>query len=173
MKPTIVFTVVIEGQAAPCGSKRSYVPTDSDGQPYRSKKTGQIIVNTVDANPKAKGWQAHVRNAAYRAWGAKKPLDVPLFVQAIFYRERPGCHYGTGRNSEVMKASADAFPTGPADVLKLMRGVEDALSDLVYRDDALIVDEVLSKRYGSPARVEIRIGTLPRTIGELNQGTLL
>ena len=42
-------------------------------------------------------------------------------------------------------------------LLKLTRAVEDALTGLVWRDDAQVVDEVLSKRYGAPERVEVRV----------------
>jgi len=42
-------------------------------------------------------------------------------------------------------------------VLKLARGVEDALSGILYMDDAQIVSERLTKLYGSPARVEITV----------------
>jgi predicted short-subunit dehydrogenase-like oxidoreductase (DUF2520 family) len=42
-------------------------------------------------------------------------------------------------------------------VLKLARGVEDALTGIVWRDDAQIVVEHLEKRYGSPARCEVRV----------------
>lgn len=166
MKPHIVFVVVINGVAQPAGSKTGYVPTDADGQPYR-RANGTIICNIVDANPKSKGWKAHVRNQAFRVWGARKLLDCPLYAEVVFYKERPKGHFGTGRNSERLKDSADAFPTGSPDALKLMRGVEDALTSVVYRDDALIVSEFISKRYGSPARVEIQIGVLPVTVADV------
>jgi Holliday junction resolvase RusA-like endonuclease len=42
-------------------------------------------------------------------------------------------------------------------VLKLARAVEDALTGVVWRDDAEIVAEGLAKLYGTPERVEISI----------------
>ena len=42
-------------------------------------------------------------------------------------------------------------------MLKLARAVEDAMSGVVYRDDAQVVTEVLRKRYGEPARAEVAI----------------
>jgi len=35
-------------------------------------------------------------------------------------------------------------------VLKLARAVEDALTGVIWADDAQIVDEVIRKRYGRP-----------------------
>lgn len=168
MKPQIVFSVVICGVAQPAGSKQAWVPTDRDGNPYRGPG-GRIVVNVVDDNPKSKGWKKLVANEAWKAWGARKLLDGPLYVRAVFYQERPGAHFGTGRNSELIKQAAPAFPMTRPDLLKIMRGVEDALSKVVYVDDSRIVDEVLSKRYGSPARVEISIGMLPATVGEFQE----
>ena len=173
MKPAICFTVVICGVAQPAGSKQAFVPTDKKtGNPYRGPG-GRIIVNVVDDNPKSKGWKKLVADEARKAWGARKLLDGPLFVRAVFYQERPGAHFGTGRNAELIKQSAPAFPMTRPDVLKMMRGVEDALTSVVYIDDSRIVDEVLSKRYGSPARVEISIGTLPVTVREFQQESIL
>ena len=51
-------------------------------------------------------------------------------------------------------------------MLKLARAVEDALTGIVWRDDAQIVDEQLSKVYGEPARVEV-------DVAELEHATLL
>ena len=172
MKPTMVFSITIEGVAQPAGSKQAFVPTNKKtGQPYRDAH-GRIIVNVVDDNPKSNGWKKHVATMAQRAWGCKPLLNGPLFVQIIFYRERIDGHFGSGRNSVQIKQSADAFPQTRPDVLKLARGVEDALTNVIWGDDSRIVDEVLSKRYGSPARVEIHVGTLPATVGEVTQGSL-
>ena len=87
-------------------------------------------------------------------------LNVPLCMTMTFYRQRPGYHYGTGRNAGKVKPSAPALPAVPYDVLKLGRAVEDALKGIIYKDDALICDEHLRKRWGEPARVEVTIEEL-------------
>jgi Holliday junction resolvase RusA-like endonuclease len=56
------------------------------------------------------------------------------------------------------------------DVLKLARAVEDALTGILYRDDAQIVTEVLRKRYGDPPRVEIRLSPVATLDQILNEG---
>ena len=73
----------------------------------------------------------------------------------VQYRPRPSNHFGTGKNAGVRKDSAPYFPIVRPDVLKIARGIEDALTGVIYRDDSQIVDEHLMKRYGEPARVEI------------------
>lgn len=153
------ITFTVHGKPQPAGSKSSFVPINKKtGQPYRSE-SGRVVVNTVDANKNAKPWQSEVRAAA-RAVHQGELLCGDLAVTMRFYVARPKGHFGTGKNAAVLKASAPARPSVKPDVLKLARAVEDALTNQVYGDDAQIVDEVLSKFYGTPERVEIEIEVL-------------
>lgn len=166
MKPVIVCEFRVDGHPETAGSKRAFVPTDKKtGQPYRDRG-GRIIVNVVDDNPDSKAWKTRVALHARQIWGARPPLTAPLFVEFIFFRESPASRYGTGKNANVIKRSAPAFPGTRPDVLKLARAVEDAITGVVWVDDSQIVDERLSKRYGAREGVLIRIGTLPVTIAD-------
>lgn len=168
MTPELVYQAVIYGVAQPAGSKRSFVPLHpKTKQPYRDK-FGRIVVNTVDANENSPAWKRHVALQVKKSW-FQDPLDCPLFLQAVFYRERPDRHFGTGKNYHILKAGAEAFPISKPDVLKLMRGVEDALTGILYVDDSRIVDEHISKRWGEP-RVAIALYKLPETVAELKAG---
>jgi Holliday junction resolvase RusA-like endonuclease len=136
------FTVY--GGAKSAGSKRA----------FRNPKTGQMIVTeTVKGS---KSWQRAVSDAGSEAHQGPL-LDGPLRVVFTFYRPRPCSHYGTGRNAGVVKPSAPRFPHTRPDALKLARGVEDALTGIIWRDDAQIVDGRQLKRWGEPARVEIEV----------------
>jgi Holliday junction resolvase RusA-like endonuclease len=142
----ISFTVY--GEAKPAGSKRVFV----------NPKTGKPIV-TDDAGKGGKAWRQEVAGAAEKAMfeAGLRPLAGPIALLLTFYRPRPRSHYGTGKNAEVLKPSAPAYPTTRPDTLKLARAVEDALTSIVYRDDAQIVDGYQHKRFGSPARCEISV----------------
>ena len=75
-----------------------------------------------------------------------------------FYRPRPASHFGKlGLNKE---GRSNPFPDTIPDLLKVARGIEDALQGVCYVNDARIVDEDLKKRWGEPARVEITIEQL-------------
>lgn len=141
------FQLTVIGAAQPAGSKRAFV----------NKKTGRAAV--VDANPKSKDWKGEVAKRAGEVW-TDELLHGPLEVTFTFYRPRPASHYGTGRNAGKVKGSAPRFPTTRPDVLKLARGVEDALTGVIWRDDAQIVTETLLKQWGNPPRVEIEIEEL-------------
>jgi Holliday junction resolvase RusA-like endonuclease len=143
----LCFTV--HGKAEPAGSKRAFA-IKRGGVP-----TGRVAV--VDANPKAKSWQHDVKHSALEAMtGAGLVLVAgPVNVSMTFYTPHPKSHYGTGRNATVLKPSAPRFPTGRPDSLKLARGTEDALTGIVWRDDAQVVDLDVHKRYGCSRRCEI------------------
>lgn len=141
---SITFTVL--GEAKPAGSKRAFAIRKGGAF------TGRIAV--VDANPNSRDWKQQVSAAAFQACRGRL-LDGPLRVSLQFYRPRPKGHYGAkGLNKKGRESTA---PTGKPDVLKLARGVEDACTGIVWRDDAQIVAEFISKDWGEPARCEVLI----------------
>lgn len=148
----VQFTVL--GRPMPAGSKRAFA-IRKGGVP-----TGRVAV--VDANPAQKSWQQEVASAALEAVSATHELLVgPLSLSVVFVVARPKGHYGTGRNAAVIKPSAPAWPAQKPDVSKLVRAVEDALTGVVYRDDAQIVLQHATKQYGTPQRAEVTISRLP------------
>lgn len=136
------YQLTVYGNAEPAGSKRAF---------YRPS----LGVRVVDANPKSREWKNLVAQEAGKI--ANGTLQGPLDLEAVFYRPRPANHYGTGRNAAVLKRSAPLYPTTRPDATKLLRGIEDALTGVLYRDDAQIVRQVISKEWGEPARVVIVI----------------
>jgi Holliday junction resolvase RusA-like endonuclease len=166
MKPRIVLRLEVAGKAEPAGSKRAFVP-QKNGQPFRSKTNGRIVVSVVDDNPNGRDWKNRVADAARQQWGARLLLTEPLWFRATFYLLRPKGHHGTGRNAAVVKESSPQFPDGRPDVLKLTRAIEDALSGVVWKDDSQIVSERIDKRYGDKPHVEIEIGVLPATLADV------
>ena len=141
----ISFTVY--GVPAPAGSKRGFY----------NKKAKRVIV--TDDSKRSRPWKALVSDAAIEAMGNEAPglMDGPLELRLCFVVPRPKGHFGSGRNAGRVRDSAPVFPAVKPDLLKLARAVEDALSGIVYRDDAQIVKETLDKQYGSPARCEVRV----------------
>lgn len=158
------ISLVVLGKPQTAGSKRSFVPINKrTGEPFRDPRTGRVIVNTVDDNPETKAWQQSVASQARLAWSGGL-LSGPLEFHATFFGPRPQGHFGTGRNEHVLKASAPPYPITRPDCLKMARAVEDALTEVLWRDDAQGVDLVLRKRFGTPARAEIEIGPAAGTV---------
>jgi Holliday junction resolvase RusA-like endonuclease len=145
MTPTLRFTVY--GTPQPTGSKKSF-------------GSGHV----VDANPKSRPWKNQVAQVAGETMAGRSILDGPLFVSFKFYRARPKDH--RGKNGLTAKGKRTPYPHTRPDVLKLARGVEDALTGVIWTDDALIVDEVLMKQWGTPERVEVEVWDLAPGVAE-------
>jgi Holliday junction resolvase RusA-like endonuclease len=144
-KPELV--VVVYGTAQAAGSKRGFIM-------HRGRPTERVVI--TDANRNAKSWKDQVAQQAGLAMHGRELLRGPLEVEFTFYRKRPQGHVG----ARGVKPSAPRFPTTKPDVLKLARGVEDAMTGVVYADDAQIVREVLVKEYGEPERCLIVVRSL-------------
>lgn len=146
------FTVI--GHAEPAGSKKAFVPLHpKTKQPYR-RPGGGVMVSVVDANPRAGGWKKLVAKVAREECG-EPLLTGPLKVTMTFYRVRPQGHYGVSGLSKAGKETP--LPITKPDAGKLARGTIDAMTGVIYVDDAQIVEEVSIKRYGTPPRVEITV----------------
>jgi len=138
---------LVLGKARPAGSKRA-LPV--------KLKSGETKTIVVDANKHSKPWKQQVAQTA-RCMYHGPLLDEPVALALIFVVPRPKSHFRTGKNSHLLRESAPDRPTVKPDLLKLARGVEDALTGIIYRDDALIVDEHLAKVYGEPEATIVRI----------------
>lgn len=136
------FTVF--GTAKASGSKRA----------FKLKNSSRIVV--TDANKGAKPWKNLVAQEAGRHVNGAGLLRTPLDVHFAFYVARPKGHF-TSKGALSAEGRRKSVPTKKPDVLKLARAVEDALTGVVYYDDAQIVTERIEKRWGEPERVEIEI----------------
>lgn len=133
----IRFTVYAKPE--PQGSMKAFIPKGwtrpvltSDNakmKPYRHIVT-QIACETL------------AKENAHRPWAAK---HVPVSMGMRFYFAKP---------DSVPKKRTE--PVVKPDISKLVRSTEDALTGVLYHDDAQIVEYFeVSKHYGTPERVEI------------------
>ena len=156
-KPMTSFFV--HGQPKPGGSKSAFY----------NKALGRSMI--VDAGGKpTKLWRQAVAHYGLQAW-PDGPLDALMRVQYVFYLQRPKGHYGSGKNAGVLKANAPAHPGVMPDALKLARSTEDALSGIIYTDDARCVDLMIYKRYVSEQHPHtgcyVRVYLVAQTVGEM------
>lgn len=108
----------VEGVPIPQGSKKAFVVK------------GRAVL--VDDNAKLlKPWRGVIAKAA----DLGVTFDCPVRVEAVFYMPRP-------------KTVKRRFPSVVPDLDKLMRALGDGMKDGgLIRDDSLIVDEDIKKRY--------------------------
>lgn len=151
---------VVHGKAATAGSKRAFALRRANGSLVK-RPDGSPVINVTDDCTKSKEWKGIVAWAARQAVGAGFALlDGPLAVAMKFVQVRPKNQYRTGRNAHLLREGAPTHPTAKPDVLKLARAVEDALTGVLWLDDAQIVDERLMKVWGDSVRVEIVVSTI-------------
>lgn len=166
--------MTVKGRPVPQGDLTAFALTRADGSPVRGKG-GRQIVNQTHSNAKSlKPWRNEIAGMAIDAgWPALGlgALDEALIVRLTFVFHRPNDHYGTGRNAGVLKDGAPLYPekTG-GDLDKLTRGVLDALTGIVWKDDKRIVTLAPARRFGPVEQVEIAVRRpRVRTVGELRQ----
>lgn len=120
----VAFRLVVYGTPAPQGSK-------SLGT---NRRTGAAVM--FESSKKVKPWRTQVRAAALAALAVMPrelrrgfPLDGPLAVRMVFTLRKPLSAPKTRRT----------WPTTYPDLSKLARSTEDALSKIIWADDARVV----------------------------------
>lgn len=132
----IAFTVY--GTPVPQGSLKAFTP-----------KGWNRSILTSD-NKKLKPWRQEVAGQALHAVesAGESITRDPIGISVRFYFARP-----TSTSKKVL------HKTTKPDIDKLLRGILDALTGIVFADDAQAVSESCVKLFGTPERAEIEICT--------------
>ena len=146
MKPLTFF---VRGRAATAGSKRGFA-LKRNGQ-----YTGRVVMSP--ANPQEKDWKITVAFAAMEAMKKaelSKPFDGPMRLEVVFFLQRPKFHFNS--TGHVKPAFSDLHTIKP-DTTKLLRCLEDALRQIVWRDDSQVATTLVAKRYGPIPGAQVSI----------------
>jgi Holliday junction resolvase RusA-like endonuclease len=122
--------------------------------------TGQRFPVLVDQNKRAKPWAGQVSAEAARAMGGTELIRTAVVVELGFFYARPKSHFGTGKNAGRVLPAAPRYMTAMPDIDKLARCALDALTGVVFKDDAQVTELRLRKGYGEPERAEVRVVAL-------------
>jgi len=101
-----------------------------------------------EQSPYLDAWRNDVRASAGKAFG-EALVDGPLFTRIIFYFPRPKSHYIAGNPERPLKDSAPFFYASTPDLDKLQRSTNDALTGVIWVDDAKIAGSISYKVYSS------------------------
>jgi len=143
----------VHGIPQPKGSTKAFLP----------KGWTRPIV-TSD-NPKNKGWQQLVAEAAHQAIQQTPDfalIETAAVLRVVFYLPRP----------KTLPKKVQHCVKKP-DLDKLLRSAKDAMSKVVYRDDSLIVEIAARKVYaraGETPRAEISVSTFSESLFERKAG---
>ena len=123
----------------------------------------------IEANADLKPWRATVTSHTIQAMLKQdvERLDEPVLLACTFYMQRLKGHYGTGKNHGKLKPNAPRFVSVTPDLDKLIRAVQDGITDAgLWRDDSLVAVIYAQKVYAALPGVAVTI----QTIRELKQG---
>lgn len=128
---SLSFSVL--GVPAPQGSFRAA---------YSQKSKRAFVVQSCK---RTMPWRQEVAAKAEQAKDGQRVLTLegPLKLTAYFFMPRPKGHYG----KKGLRPSAPQFPDKKPDLSKLVRALEDAMTGIVYVDDAQIVLYDVAKLY--------------------------
>jgi len=101
-------------------------------------KAGKARAIVTSDNKSLKSWEDSVRNAAQGIAG-QVFFDGAIALHVVFYLQRP----------KSVKESARPFMTTKPDLSKLVRGLEDALTEILWKDDAQVTAITASKIYAA------------------------
>src|SRR5574343_858636 len=99
----------------------------------------------------SRSWKEAVRWAVSDAMQGEAIHDWPLEVRMAFWFQRPKSHYGTGKNSGVLRPAAPRMHTSKPDAENCAKLLLDAMNGLVYRDDSQVCRLIIEKIYADDA----------------------
>jgi Holliday junction resolvase RusA-like endonuclease len=143
MKPCIQFQV--PGRPQQRGSKTAFVVRNKQKQMIR--RGGGIvtnardvpIINQTDSNKKSTKYMELAQRIAQVSYRGD-PLEGPVCFEVVFKFKRPKCHYRTGKHADQLRDDAPTHHTKQPDLAKLIRGIEDAMTQAgIWKDDSQVV----------------------------------
>jgi Holliday junction resolvase RusA-like endonuclease len=135
--------LTIVGTPAPQGSKDAMPIYKGSKRKGTRQFTGKVTM-LESSRETLKPWREDVTKQAAEQYDRPAPLDVPLSVGMVFLLKRP---------KTVRRPYPSVVASGSGDLSKLVRAVEDALTDAgVWVDDSRVVRyHELVKLYASAA----------------------
>lgn len=126
----------------------------------RTTATGRTvpIIAVRDDCERSRSWKDTVAAFAAQAQATMVEVGVPIVAVFEFVMPRPKGHFR--KDGSIHPRFEHAMPLVKPDALKLARSTEDALTGVLWRDDAQVVATVPIKRYAAsdePAGCVVRL----------------
>lgn len=142
-----------EGRPVPQGSKNAKLLRRGGQLVYKNGEP--VIVQWDQAADRLNPWRKAVWTAARKVWTGGL-IAGPVRLELVFHMRRPKSHYTT----KGLRPAAPWYHTSQPDLTKLVRAVEDALTERVWQDDRQVVETQAVKVYasrGQPEGVAVKI----------------
>lgn len=99
-----------------------------------------------EQSPYLDAWRNDVRAAAEKVRG-EALINGPIFTRMTFHFPRPKAHYVAGNRERGLKPTAPVFYSSAPDRDKLERSTNDALTGVIWVDDARVAGTYSFKLY--------------------------
>lgn len=122
----------------------------SQGRPRATTINGRARMYDPD---KSRDYKNYLRLVASE-YAPKTPLEGPLIVRMDVYRPIPKSF----SKKKMDKAEAGEIrPITKPDGSNYLKGIEDALNGLIWKDDSQIIEATIGKWYSQKPRIKIQI----------------
>lgn len=129
-------------------------PPVGKGRPKFARRGKFVTVYTPD---KTASYENLVKMSAAEAMNGQELIDGPVQVSVWLWVTPPA--------SWSLKKRRDAlghliFPTTKPDIDNVIKGIFDAMNEIVWKDDKQVIDLAVFKRYSDSARASVTVRTL-------------
>lgn len=145
----------VPGQPVAKGRARS-VPVMRNGKPVMNANGRPVV--THHTPEKTANYENLVKLAAQRAMAGQPPMDGPVELWLDINLQIPS---SWSKKRQQMAAAGQIAPTGKPDIDNVQKCVKDGMNGVVWRDDALVVEVRVSKRYSTAPGVCVSVEQLP------------
>jgi Holliday junction resolvase RusA-like endonuclease len=128
----------------------------AQGRPKFSTANG--FVRAYDP-AKSRDYKTYLRILAFDEMKDRHLFDGPLSLSIRIFRNTPK---GFSKKKRELAEHGEIRPVTKPDVSNYIKGIEDALNGIVWKDDGQVVayKEPFGKYYSSTPRIEIEVGEL-------------
>lgn len=138
-----LLDLTVRGNPVPQGRPRFFV---------RNRKGGGKCIGAFDPG-KSKSWKETVKTQVIEQGATMMRGALKLSLE--FHFARPNGHFGTGKNTGIIRASAPQYHTVKPDADNCAKAIKDALKGICYHDDSQIVSLDVVKLYHAEPHVRI------------------
>lgn len=139
-----VIRVVVPGPPKALERNRHRIVTTRDKR--------QFVANYLPSQSAKE--QSTIRWFASQAMNGRAPIDGPLELKFAAYFAVPA---SWSKKKQAAALAGELRPGHKPDLSNLVKLCEDAMNAICYRDDSLITDCALFKRYSATPRIVIEI----------------
>lgn len=126
------------------------------------KGGGQFVANYLPAQSAKE--QSTIRKIAYEAMAGQAPIEIPIDLRVVAYMPI-AASWSKRKRAEAM--NDQVRPSGKPDADNILKLLSDAFKEIVWRDDALVTECTIWKRYSDRPRLVIEVRPMVFRVGLL------